>query len=369
MTTIALHLVNSHCRDSGHATRRQSSCFAHFGQSGQGEANSLNDIQAEHLKEVGNELLRLHLYPQALESYHKAIAVKPRYTDAWFNIAQTWRILGNIPSSAQALTQLLFIDPNDHDARVGLGELYEKLGHPQMAKKLYMQVLAAKPNFDPAKRNLLHLLYQDQLYIDPTTAHELYKTQKNEVLYKTRAILALYYSKISPDPEKLKLSQNIPIIFEPTQIVENSENTAEYDHQIKSIRLQPRMVFASPNVIGAYMAHELVHAQDNDDKTSVMEEQDGYRELAKFWMTFKQTEEAPNLDRAIKLYQESQAKLDHEVRQLYTMRNPLIPEKSPGHGLPKNVLPDLSTESLSKKYDAFIREQIKKRLGFYQGNL
>ena len=333
------------------------------------QAPNLNEIQAEHFKEVGNELLRLHLYPQALQAYNNALTVKPNYTDAWFNIAQTWRIVGNFPLAIQALTQLLVIDSNDHDARVGLGELYEKLGATQIAKRLYIQVLGAKPNFDPAKRNLLHLLYQDQRYIDPGTAHELYNTQKKEVIFKARSLLAQYYTKINPDLEKHKLSQTIPIVFEPTQVVENSENTAEYDHTQKAIRLQPRMVFSSPNVIGAYMAHELVHASDNDNKTSIMEEQDGYRELAKFWLTFKQTEEVPNLDRAVTMFQESPAKLDHEVRLLYTMRNPLIPEKSPGHGMPKNAPAELSGESVKQKYETFIREQLKKRLGFYTGNL
>ena len=330
---------------------------------------NLQDVKAEHYKEVGNDMLRLHLYPQAVQAYQMAITTKPIYTDAYYNLAQTFKILGQIPQAIATMTSMLFINPNDHDGRVTLGEYYERIGDTQSAKRLYMQVLMSKPNFDPAKRNLSYLIHMDQLKSYPETASEIIKTAQKEVIFKARALLKNYYSSFSIDPELAKLSQSIPIVFSTTQVVENTENIAEYDHSKRAIRLQSKMMFSSPNVIAAYLAHELVHAKDNDAETSIMEEQDGYRALAKFWNVFKNTEVETNLDRALKLHTESQARLDHEVRHLYTMRNPVIAEHSPGHGQPlKASQPQVNkSEAVEERAKQFNRERVKRLLGFYQG--
>jgi tetratricopeptide (TPR) repeat protein len=344
---------------------------------------TLQQARAEHFKEVGNEMLRMHLYPQAIQAYQQAIQSNPSYTDAYFNLAQTFKILGQLPQAAYAMTQMLFINPNDHDGRVTLGEYYERMGLTQISKRLYMQVLGSKPNFDPAKRNLGNLIYQDQLKIHPDTAEELLQTAQREVLFKARNLLKTFYSTQATgqaaDPELAKLSQNIKIQFSPTQVVENTENIAEYDHANRCIRLQSKMMFSSPNVIAAYLAHELVHAKDNDGETSVVEEQDGYRALAQFWKQFKHTEDESNLDRALKLYNESQARLDQEVRRLYTMRNPLIAERSPGHGLPSKTDHTIKspskasqkaqTEAIAKRAENFNKERLKRWIGFYEGGV
>jgi hypothetical protein len=61
---------------------------------------------------------------------------------------------------------------------------------------------------------------------------------------------------------------------------------AEYDHEAMPnpeagtqglIRIKPELAFASPNVLGAYLIHELVHASDGDAISSIREEQDAYR--------------------------------------------------------------------------------------------
>lgn len=333
---------------------------------------AVQEIKAEHYKEVGNEMLRLHLYPQAIQAYTQSIQANPRYTDAYYNLAQAYKTLEQIPHAIGTMTQLLFINPNDHDARVTLGEYYEKLGLPEMSKRLYMQVLRSKPSFDPAKRNLSYLVHVDQAKLSPETAIELHRTTEKGVIFKARALLKNYYTQINPDEELAKLSQSIPIVFQGTQTTGNTENIAEYDHPQRAIRLQTRMIFSSPNVVAAYLAHELVHAKDNDSETSIMEEQEGYRELARFWQRHKNTEEESNLDRALTLYADSPDHLDKEVRNLYTMRNPLIAESSPGHGKPQKC-PSVSVHeqqlAAQKRADAFNRERLKRWLGFYDNRL
>ena len=79
-----------------------------------------------------------------------------------------------------------------------------------------------------------------------------------------------------------------------------------------------------------------------------MEEQDGYREAARFWGIYRNAEKEPNLDLALRLYRKSPETLDQEVRRVYTIRDPNIPEKTPGHGLP----PETPTMKAYQEYEA-----------------
>ncbi len=291
-------------------------------------------VEAEHFKNMGNEFRRLRMYDKAVDAYENAIQVNPRYTDAFFNYAQLMVLVGNVPKGIELMTRLLYINPNDHDARGILGEYYEKIGHYTEAKRRYMEILSIKPDFDPARRRLEFLLFQDQRRFFPETADQLLKTRYRETIHKARELLKTFYTVHHPNPILLKLSQEIPIVFEETQSVGESANIAEWDARRQVIRVQPAMLFSTHNVVGAYLAHELIHALDGDSRTSVWEEQDGYKELAKFWRLFQGAENDPNLDRALELYNQGRSVLEQEVRRVYTIRDPYMPERSPGHGLP-----------------------------------
>lgn len=289
---------------------------------------------AEAAKTMGNDLRRQGRYTEALQAYCEAIAHDSAYTDAYFNLAQLQDKLGQTPAAASNLVTLLTVNPNDHDARVLLGDLQEKLGQPQEAKRRYMEVLSVQPNFDPAKRRLEYLLFLDQRRYFPDTAQELLKTQYREVIFKARELIRQFYAQMAPNPRLARLAQTLPIVFDTTQAQGDRDNVAEYDQLRGQIRIQPQMLFSTPNIVGAYLVHELVHAADGDSLTSITEEQDAYRALAQFWQRFKNAELDPNLDRALSLYTQNADLLDQEVRRVYSIQSPGIAEKSPGHGLP-----------------------------------
>lgn len=296
-------------------------------------------VQAEQQKNAGNEFRKRHMYREAVEAYRSAVQLNSRYADAYYNWANLMAMLGDTRQAVGLMTQVLYINPNDHDARVTLGEYYEKLGQPQDAKRRYMEVLSVKPDFDPARRRLDYLLYQDQKRWHPDMVGPLLQVKYKEVVHKARELLKQFYATARPNPVLANLSQTIPVVFEETQTVEQSANIAEFDARRGVIRIHPMMMFSTPNVVGAYLAHELRHAVDQDSHTSVMEEQDGYRDLALFWQAYQGAENDPNLDRALELFKLSTDKLDQEVRRVYTIRDAQLPETSPGHGqIPQNQL-------------------------------
>ena len=289
---------------------------------------------ADRYKLAGDEFRKTRQYPEAARAYQQAINSDPSHTAAYFNYAQLQLLTGDVPGAILHLQQLLQVDPKDHDARVMLGRSYERAGNSQAAKKCYLDVLAAKPDFDPAKRRLNYMLYLDQKRFYPETAESLHEAQRREVIFKARKLLKTFFTQHHPNPMLLRLSQETPITFQRTQQVDESSNIAEYDFHQGVIRIQPQMTFSSANVIAAYIAHELRHAIDQDTLTSIREEQDGYNELARFWKIYKGAEDEPNLDRALTLYEKGPQYLNQEVERVYTIRDNDIPELSPGHGLP-----------------------------------
>lgn len=301
------------------------------------------EAQAVQLKQQGNNLRKQQRFLEAYQAYSQSIQANPRYTDAYFNLAQLNVVMGNLPAGIQTLNQLLWIDPSDHTARVLLGEYWERAGNTQEAKKRYIEILNAKPDFDPAKRRLNYLLYLDQKRFYPETADALLKAQYREITTKAHELMRQYFTKHQPNPVLAYCADKIPLVFASTQSQGDSQNIAEYDPVQNVIRVEPFMLFSTPNIVAAYLVHELHHALDQDGLTSIREEQDAYQALAQFWSVFQGAENDPNLDQALRLYRQHPQVLAQEVSRVYSIQTPGMPLTSPGHGEPaKSALTQLA---------------------------
>jgi hypothetical protein len=283
-------------------------------------------------------------------------------------------VVGDQAGAIQAFESLLRQDPIDHEARVLLAEQLTQRGDKALAAQHYRFIVGTSPQFDPAKRALGYLDFQQ--------ANQHYQASGRESLLwlklqargqgrvrEAKALLAPFYQARGM-PERIALMERIKYQFLPTQSVRQMANLAEFDAQQQAVRFAPELAFADPAVVAAYMAHELVHAADGDGLTSILEEQDGYRELAMFWQGQNHGVIEPNLDLALSLYNESADKLDQKVRELYAMRDPLILEKSPGHGLPRQVPATQSLEGMrlynqanemerTAKYTQWVYDRVK----------
>jgi hypothetical protein len=110
-----------------------------------------------------------------------------------------------------------------------------------------------------------------------------------------------------------------------------TSNIAQYENYKQTITVSNSYVYASPQVIAAYLAHESVHAKDNDPYTSIREEQDAYEIAAKFWMENSNGVSDPEMDYATALYKKSPSTLSSRVEEIYTLRDPSIAKTSPNH--------------------------------------
>jgi hypothetical protein len=97
----------------------------------------------------------------------------------------------------------------------------------------------------------------------------------------------------------------------------DSNTLAEYDVDTDSIRTLPEMLFADSRVLAAYMAHEYVHANDRDNLTSLNEETRGYLASIAYWQRQKGELIEPNLDTAVRLYQQGLPALMKRIQSVY----------------------------------------------------
>lgn len=325
-------------------------------------------LSAESHKERGTQLFLLGYNDLAISEYQQALYAKPSYTDASYNMAKVYLSVGDYRRAAGALNYLLGWQPEDVDSRCLLAEAYIReapLLKPPLAQanynqalKAYQTALQASPCFDPARRGLAYLQAQLAAQSNPQQVQQQYLQHASQTLKQAKLLVADYYQKAGK-PMTVSLLNQVAFQFAATEDRKRTANLAEFDFnygQHGIIRIKPELAYANPVVLAAYLTHEMIHATDQDAISSIVEEQDAYREQAKFWKAYRGQEGCtiadPNLDLAVNLAEQSVDKLDQEVRRSY-QDDALLPEKSPGHGLPKDPqsLIEYNRAKLEKLYD------------------
>jgi tetratricopeptide (TPR) repeat protein len=84
-------------------------------------------------------------YSSAREQYQKALAIRPRDTNAMYNLANTYRLDGDYESAREYYEQIIRINPYQIDALYNLGYVYEEEGDPRRSLQMYQAVLALDP--------------------------------------------------------------------------------------------------------------------------------------------------------------------------------------------------------------------------------
>jgi tetratricopeptide (TPR) repeat protein len=307
----------------------------------------LNRLRAEAYKDKGNDYFLLQRYDQAIAEYLKALYAAPNYTDAYYNLGKVYLRLNDSPRATEAFERLVTLDPTDHETRVLLAQQYLAQGQASLAMLQLLAVVRAQPTNDAANRLLRFTQHSLLASQQPQVAAQQLQRQATQQWQQAKGlVLAFLRSKAVPQAQAQTIVATLGRLHyqftPPTNTTNGGDTMAEYDHEAMPnpeantqglIRIKPELAFASPNVLGAYLIHELVHATDGDAISSIREEQDAYRLQAQFWLANKGDTLESNLDLGANLYDDSVDKLDQEVRRSYSS-NRLLPEKSPGHGLP-----------------------------------
>jgi transitional endoplasmic reticulum ATPase len=187
-------------------------------------------LAKDHWKK-GNSLFEEGNYNDALNEYTEASKVDPKYPDAYFNRALTYRILNNFGSAKKDLDTVMELQPKSHDAPLLIGDMAAANNDLLGARFWYEKALANNPDYSEAKNRLEHidsLIHIDSTYgkNQKTKGLELEKYDYNETKIQEGQIknLAFYKSNqkfdsvIGLDKLKRYMRENIVLAIEKPEL-------------------------------------------------------------------------------------------------------------------------------------------------------
>lgn len=284
--------------------------------------------QAEAYKEQGNAYAQQGQTDKAVEYYLKSIQQDGTYTPSYYNLAKIFYEKGDNDSAIAYYQKILSIDPYDSEAMIDLGVIHKEVGNYHDAKVLLNQALIIDPMNDLARRNLLETQNLELGQTDPAAA-ELQKS------YQAWNNLQSAYAMASTflPADIVNNTKDVALKFDKTAMMGGDANIAQYANATKDITVTEKYLWAAPQLIAAYLVHEMIHANDKDSYSSIQEEQDAYREAAKFWLANSNGIKDPEMDYVKELYLQDPKTLDSKVEEVYKTKDPTIPDVSPNHGM------------------------------------
>jgi tetratricopeptide (TPR) repeat protein len=130
----------------------------------------------------GSALQQMGKLEEAIGSYRLAIALKPDFANAYYNMAIASQRLTRLPEAIKAFSRALELKPDFAEAHINLGNAQKSLGHLRDAEQSYSAALALKPGDPVASYNLSTLrlsqgdyragleLYESRFEVDPDNA-------------------------------------------------------------------------------------------------------------------------------------------------------------------------------------------------------
>jgi protein O-GlcNAc transferase len=84
----------------------------------------------------------------------QAIKLKPRFSDAYNNLASAYMLQGRVQQAMETYQMALVLNPNLVDAHTNLGNLYKATGDMEAAKQCYLEAIRINAEFAIAWNNL-----------------------------------------------------------------------------------------------------------------------------------------------------------------------------------------------------------------------
>lgn len=203
------------------------------------EAIRINPYNAMVHGALVDALVELGEYKEATATADKMTSIRPDIR-SYSRVSYLRELYGDIPGAIEAMDQAVQSGYPGYEetawARLKLGELYEKSGKKDVAKKQYQMILTERPNYPFAVAALSKLALQDKAY---TTADSLIDQAISYIpevsFYITKAEIKLNQGKTE---EANLLSKKILIMLQEDEKAGHTMDLA-YAHVYKSLLNDP----------------------------------------------------------------------------------------------------------------------------------
>ena len=127
------------------------------------KATSLNPRATQSWLGRGKLALQRGEYQVAVLSFETFLRAKHDEIEVWRLLAQSYKEMENFLSAIDALNEAIEIDPTNQELYEELGDLYEFMGHSDVAKEKYLQALQVEERMREVNKNLYNKL--SRLYL------------------------------------------------------------------------------------------------------------------------------------------------------------------------------------------------------------
>jgi len=239
----------------------------------------------------------------AVNSYEKTLEIEPDYAEAHNNLGSVFKELKENEAAVQSYKDALVIKPDYVEAQYSLGIMQQDLGQLEAAIKCYEAVLAIKPNFADAFNNLgtsfLDLgqfneaakSYKSALKINPDSVEVI--NNLGIAFYKLHQFedaIECYERAISLKPDFADTYNNIGIVF----LDLGQFNEAANSYKL-ALKINPNSVEANNNLgIAFYKLHKFEDAVECYEKAISLKPNfvDAYANLASVMKDLNRFDEA-----------------------------------------------------------------------------
>ena len=122
------------------------------------KALAIKPDYAEAYYNMGNALKEQGKLEEAIEAYNKALAIKPDYAEAYNNMGIALQEQGKLEEAIEAYNKALAIKPDYAEAYNNMGDTLKEQGKLEEAIEAYNKALAIKPDYADARAQCLHQL-------------------------------------------------------------------------------------------------------------------------------------------------------------------------------------------------------------------
>ena len=140
---------------------------------------------------------------KAVESYQKAILLKPGFADFHYNLGNTLKEIGHFKEAVKSYKNVLKILPDNYSALFNLGASFQELEKLDDAAEAYEKSIKSEPNKIEAKINLGFVCHKmDQL---------------DDAIFQYEQVLMI-------DPENIEALNNLGVIYRELDQIDESIN-------------------------------------------------------------------------------------------------------------------------------------------------
>ena len=123
---------------------------------------------------------------EAIQAYHKALAIKPNYAEAYYNVGNALKDQGKTNEAIKAYKKAIKIKPNYAEAHYNVGTVLQDQGKIEEAAEAYKKAVKVKPDYAEAYFNKgVILLDQDKLEEATKTLKRLSRSSQIMLMFIT----------------------------------------------------------------------------------------------------------------------------------------------------------------------------------------